>query len=544
MTPSLLRRLSALVPLLCCMLVPSAQAQTPDPDRSADVLRALDHDAFTYVAPPPVVAAKVGSTTADIVVSYSGFSAQARDAFEFAVSLWEQFLTSPVTIHVDASFVEMEEGVLGSAGPRLTANFTASALSDTWYPTSLADAITGQNLHSGSSDIVASFNSSFENWYFGTDGRTPRGRYDFVTVVLHELGHGLGFTGSFDVEDDDDEETECGTSTVGAGCWGLTTSTGRQLYPMIFDRFVQDAAETALLNTAVYPNPSHALGVVLQSGNVFFDGLSVRSVHEDVPVDLYAPENFERGSSFSHLDERAFPPGDPNSLMTPFLAGAEAIHSPGPVTCALFKDLGWAMGEGCLALFFGGLASAEATLDGNGVLITFDVIPGARIDSVIVEVSRFGEEPTRHGAVDVEEGALAIQHFEVRLDDLEPGRYQIRLVIVDSEGGFAVGPDFTIIVPLTVAYALSEPYPNPAGPSSLGTCPGVCMNLMVRDQQSVRADVYDALGRRQARVLHVIMNRNESVRLVVDIDGLPSGTYFLFVRGDEFIANRSFVIVR
>lgn len=32
--------------------------------------------------------------------------------------------------------------------------------------------------------------------YFGTDGNTPANQYDFVTVFMHELTHGLGFTSS------------------------------------------------------------------------------------------------------------------------------------------------------------------------------------------------------------------------------------------------------------------------------------------------------------------------------------------------------------
>ncbi|MCK7534680.1 MAG: hypothetical protein MZV63_28610 [Marinilabiliales bacterium] len=42
----------------------------------------------------------------------------------------------------------------------------------------------------------ATFNKEVK-WYFGTDGNTPELLYDFVTVVLHEIGHGLGFTGFF-----------------------------------------------------------------------------------------------------------------------------------------------------------------------------------------------------------------------------------------------------------------------------------------------------------------------------------------------------------
>ena len=46
----------------------------------------------------------------------------------------------------------------------------------------------------GEQDIITSFNShAAVDWYFGTDGNTPSRRRDFVSVVLHEIGHGLGF---------------------------------------------------------------------------------------------------------------------------------------------------------------------------------------------------------------------------------------------------------------------------------------------------------------------------------------------------------------
>ena len=43
-------------------------------------------------------------------------------------------------------------------------------------------------------DIVANFNSNVD-WYYGTDMNCPDTLYDLVTVVMHEIGHGLGFTG-------------------------------------------------------------------------------------------------------------------------------------------------------------------------------------------------------------------------------------------------------------------------------------------------------------------------------------------------------------
>jgi len=45
-------------------------------------------------------------------------------------------------------------------------------------------------------DININMNCGFDAWYFGTDANTPAGLIDFVTVVLHEIGHGIGFIGS------------------------------------------------------------------------------------------------------------------------------------------------------------------------------------------------------------------------------------------------------------------------------------------------------------------------------------------------------------
>src|SRR5262245_60970749 len=71
---------------------------------------------------------------------------------------------------------------------------------NTWYPTALANRLAGTDLDPASSDITAQFSSVIGTtctlplgWYYGFDGQAPTGTLDFVTVVFHELGHGLGF---------------------------------------------------------------------------------------------------------------------------------------------------------------------------------------------------------------------------------------------------------------------------------------------------------------------------------------------------------------
>ena len=142
------------------------------------------------------------STTSTFVVNYdAGFNANpaAKAAFQAAVDQWSNLITSSVPVVVDASFTALPSGVLGSAGPKnLYANFPGAPVANTWYPVALANARHGSDLDPAHADITATFSSSYPGFYFGTDGNTA-GKVDFESVVLHELGHGLGFLGSMNV---------------------------------------------------------------------------------------------------------------------------------------------------------------------------------------------------------------------------------------------------------------------------------------------------------------------------------------------------------
>ncbi len=73
--------------------------------------------------------------------------------------------------------------------------------SSTWYPAALANKISNSDLSAASDDIGATFNSSVDTgclgagtrFYYGFDNATPAGTINLLVVVLHELGHGLGF---------------------------------------------------------------------------------------------------------------------------------------------------------------------------------------------------------------------------------------------------------------------------------------------------------------------------------------------------------------
>ncbi len=527
------QRMWALHAARCTTRVHDVAATLPGARRQRWVeheLRALPGDANTHV--PPVRArrplGKAAAPSATINVSYTNFPDEARAAFQFAADLWETHVRSDVTINVAATWRPLEERVLGSAGATfIESDESFLPRANTWYAIALAEALAGSNLTGADADIAASFNSSFSSWYYGTDGKTPSGKYDLATVVLHEIGHGLGFFDSFGYDDGDDSNgDECPNAPADYGCVGI------QNRPVIFDRFLRDRAGNPLLDAARYPSPSLVLGNALRD-SVRFDAPAIRAITGDFPIDLYAPANFEPGSSIAHLDEAAYPAGDPNSLMTPFLKAAESNFSPGPVTCALFRDLGWGMGPDCEVLLGADVLQFTAS-EAKGD-VAFNFLLSTTTDAVRIEIEQqyFTDAPVVVASIPV----VAGENVTRQLSDLAPGRYRFRLRIVNADGSRVAGPEAEVTVALTSDYLLSDVYPNPFRDA-------VTVTLQVRRRQDVKARLYDATGRLVANLYNdaVLANTRQTFR--IDGGALAAGLYLLRVESDEFSETRLLVHVR
>ena len=280
----------------------------------------------SYVHPPVEYLDKLKAASlksASIVVTYVGFPAKAQEAFQFAVDIWQSLIDSPVPIHMTATWqsLGLGSGILGQCSPSdYYKNFNSTEVWNSYYPVALVEKMLGEEVNGADKpDINASFNKDFPNWYFGTDGKTPADKYDFASVVLHELTHGLGFVGKF-------------YSSSGKGGYGDTDSFGA-----VFDQSVENKAGDRLVNTALFVNPSIKLNQNLTSNWLAFD---THLTSGSLPR-LYAPTVWDGGSSIYHLDESTYPAGDPNSLMTPFSGMGEAIHNPGQTTLSIMYQIGW-----------------------------------------------------------------------------------------------------------------------------------------------------------------------------------------------------------
>ncbi|MCK4725978.1 MAG: PKD domain-containing protein, partial [Anaerolineales bacterium] len=244
-------------------------------------------------------------------------------------------ITSPVTIEVDADFGPLGENILGGARPTVVVrDFPNAPQSSTWYPVATANKLANSDQYPGNADIQATFSSDFPDWHFGTSSSNPTDKISFTSVVLHELGHGLGFFGSMRVDDGSGTDECRGTS--GEGCYGYFGS------PMIYDRYAENGGGTALIS---FTNNHPSLTTQLTSNNLFFDSPGGNFANGGSRVPIYAPSTWNQGSSYSHLAESFNPTS--HALMTYSISRGETIYNPGAVTLCMFEEMGWTVSETC-----------------------------------------------------------------------------------------------------------------------------------------------------------------------------------------------------
>jgi hypothetical protein len=249
---------------------------------------------------------------------------EAQAAFSHAANLWGTLLTTSQTIVIHACWLDMgESSTLGSASTAdIYQDFTNAPVAGTLYPVALANSLAGDDLNDDEPEIYASFNSAAE-WYFGTDGNSPKDKNNFVHVVLHELAHGLGFNSALEIDG-------------GVGKW-LNSSPG------IFEHFTEDQAGVNILDSVVYPNNSAALATALQSNALFFSGIHAKAAFGNRRVPLYAPDPYEPSSSHGHLATSFEYSAD--NLMLPKIDRSTRVPHPGSVTLGILRDLGWEIND-------------------------------------------------------------------------------------------------------------------------------------------------------------------------------------------------------
>jgi hypothetical protein len=263
---------------------------------------------------------------------------QRRTILSAAAEVWASVLDTSVPITVTASFDPLSctpaspgvpggatGGAAGSTGVHL---LRVGSDPDTYYPRALANKLVSFDLNTSAFDIQALFNSAIDDnclqngtrFYYGLDNQTPAGTINLFMIMLHELGHGLGFQ-SFT-----DEET-------GVFLGGIQDIWARFLYDKTQNRTWDEMTDAQRVSSTVNAN------------NVFWDGDNVRlasgflgSNARDPAtgrVQMYTPSTIKFGSSVSHFNTTA----SPDLLMEPVLSAG--LPTTLDLTRQQMRDIGW-----------------------------------------------------------------------------------------------------------------------------------------------------------------------------------------------------------
>ncbi len=116
------------------------------------------------------------------------------------------------------------------------------------------------------------------------------------------------------------------------------------------------------------------------------------------------------------------------------------------------------------------------------------------------------------------------------------------IIAGDRDNGlFVLRPTFDIVAgepgPTSGGFSLTPPAPNP-------TSAGATATLVVERAQYVRAEAFDALGRRVADVFNGTVAAGVARPLTIETGDLPAGAYILRVTGEIFAVSARFSVQR
>jgi hypothetical protein len=367
MTTRILRPLLRLLPALAlACAATTARAAT---------ITIVNNDAAGVGFNDPTAAAPVGGNSGTTI------GAQRLIVFQQAAAVWGAILPSAVEIRVNATFVPLtctsSSAVLGSCGAtNVWRDFTGAEFAGTWYSQALANKLYGADLDPTTADMTARFNVSLGGtgcldgsyWYYGLDHNHGT-NVDLLVVLLHEMGHGLGFQ----------------TFTNG--------STGVQLgtppCPDVFSKFMYD--QTTGLHWDAESNAQRAASAIVPY-KLTWDGTATK---------FMAPNTLQYGRALLRVNA---PPAIAGDYAVGTASFGPALASPGVTAAVVLADDGAApTSDACTALVNGAQVAGKIAIVDRGVCgftVKVKACQDAGAVGVIVADNAAGAPPAGMGGTD------------------------------------------------------------------------------------------------------------------------------------------------
>lgn len=259
---------------------------------------------------------------------FQNWTTEAKAAMNHVVDILDDLLNSSVTIVVDACYqlIDPQGNTLAWANPQneLTqSDVSALPIANRVYPIALANAISGADQNATGVELVAVANSAVQWDYCITGCVVASDKMDFVSTMVHEVLHGLGFKTTFHKDTD--------TGTYGSP-------------PSVIDDYVIRASDSKKLLDFANNSADLLAAMQMGSGTIALNAPSVLSVNRGNAPFLYTPNPWEDGSSMSHWDDNH--PTNLGRMMNAATGNGPSSRIVDAITLEAMKDIGWSVNDG------------------------------------------------------------------------------------------------------------------------------------------------------------------------------------------------------
>ena len=244
-----------------------------------------------------------------------------------AFGIWSNYLDARVHINISVNSVPMSSTpcFIPFGGSLPTPNWF-NPETRTWYPAPLANQLRGYNIVPDRFDIYLRMNSYLGNgysWHYSVVGNPSDNQIDWLTVILHEITHGLGFVSLINEQG----RYRYGRGTI-YGQVGLTD------FPCIFTRQLYQGSTGRNITSLTQAQRASLITSVddLYAGR---SGSRLLAANDGRRVRMYAPADWADRSSVSHW----CPDVDFTTFMRPYYLGRE--HTIDRRDIAILRDIGW-----------------------------------------------------------------------------------------------------------------------------------------------------------------------------------------------------------
>jgi len=246
-------------------------------------------------------------------------NATQEEATLYALNIWSEVLSGSVPVDISVMSINLGNPYVIGQSFRMPNYWNPET--ETWYCSALGNQMAGYNVVPNQKDIRLEMNSQF-NFYYQITGNPGYSQIDWITTMLHEACHGLGFY-----------------PLVGSdGAYSYTTPSGGGAstnYPGIYDRQLFQGLTGPCLTDLTQSQRA----ALVTSSNLYSGApeSNLLEANGGVRIQMYAPSSWQPGSSVSHWNTNvSFP-----TFMRYYIDYGWKLHTIGTRKIGMMLDLGW-----------------------------------------------------------------------------------------------------------------------------------------------------------------------------------------------------------